>query len=223
MSSDISNNMPVKKKSYNIYVPPFKQAQLTTQSRDNGRVQLQKLTWDALKKSLNGLINKVNIINLRNIISEIFQENLVRGRGLLCRSLMKSQEASPIFTPDYAASVSIINTKFPEIGLLLLKRLVLHFRRAFKLNDKSTCLNSIQFIAHLINQAVAHELLSLEILMLLLDQPSEDSVELAVRLTKEVGDTLQEFSPKGIESVFERLRGIFHEGEMSKRIQYIIE
>ena len=52
-------------------------------------------------------------------------QNLVRGRGLLCRSLMKSQMASPTFTPIFAALVSVINTKFPEIGELLLHRLIL--------------------------------------------------------------------------------------------------
>jgi hypothetical protein len=38
------------------------------------------VAWNALKKSLNGIINKVNVSNLKNIVPEIFQENLVRGR-----------------------------------------------------------------------------------------------------------------------------------------------
>ena len=37
---------------------------------------------------------------------------------------MKSQLASPTFTPTYAALIAIINTKFPEIGELLLKRVI---------------------------------------------------------------------------------------------------
>ncbi len=52
-------------------------------------------------------------------------QNLVRGRGLFCRSIMKSQMASPTFSPVYAALVAVINTKFPEIGDLLLNRIVL--------------------------------------------------------------------------------------------------
>lgn len=51
-------------------------------------------------------------------------QNLVRGRGLFCRSLMKSQAASPGFTPVYAALTAVVNTKFPEIGELLLHRVV---------------------------------------------------------------------------------------------------
>ena len=52
-------------------------------------------------------------------------QNLERGRGLFCRSLMKSQMASPTFTPIFAGLVSVVNTKFPEIGELLLQRLIL--------------------------------------------------------------------------------------------------
>lgn len=56
-------------------------------------------------------------------------QNLIRGRGLFCRSIMKSQMASPTYTPVFAALVTVVNTKFPEIGALLLHRLVLQARR----------------------------------------------------------------------------------------------
>jgi pre-mRNA-splicing factor CWC22 len=80
-----------------------------------------------------------------------------------------------------------------------------------------------QFIAHLINQGVVHELLALEILVLLLDQPSSDSVEIAVSMTKDVGATINEFSPQGLRAVFERFRGILHEGIVEKRVEFTIE
>ena len=81
-------------------------------------------------------------------------QNLVRGRGLFCRSLMKSQMASPPFTPTYAALVAVVNTKFPELGELLLHRVLAQFKRAYKRNDKPVCLAAIAFIAHLANQQV---------------------------------------------------------------------
>ena len=58
---------------------------------------------------------------------ELFGENLVRGRGLLCRSVMKAQSQSQIFSHVYAAVVAVINTKMPEIGELLLLRLMNQF------------------------------------------------------------------------------------------------
>jgi pre-mRNA-splicing factor CWC22 len=36
----------------------------------------------------------------------------------------------------YCALISVLNTKMPEIGELLLKRIIMQFRRAFKRNDK---------------------------------------------------------------------------------------
>jgi hypothetical protein len=38
-------------------------------------------------------------------------------------------------------------------------------------------LAAAKFIAHLVNQQVAHEIIALELLTLLLEKPSEDSVE----------------------------------------------
>lgn len=32
------------------------------------------MTWDALRKSLNGLVNKVNIMNIKQILPEFFGE-----------------------------------------------------------------------------------------------------------------------------------------------------
>ena len=44
----------------------------------------------------------------------------------------------------------------------------------------------------------AHEILSLEILTLLMEKPTDDSVEVAVGFLKECGAKLTDVSPKGI-------------------------
>jgi hypothetical protein len=36
--------------------------------------EFQRMTWDALRKSLNGLVNKVNIMNIKQILPEFFGE-----------------------------------------------------------------------------------------------------------------------------------------------------
>jgi hypothetical protein len=53
------------------------------------------------------------------------------------------------------------------------------------------CLSLVKFMAHLINQGVAHELLALELLVLMLENPSDDGVEVAVDFCKDVGAYLQ--------------------------------
>ena len=99
----------------------------------------------------------------------------------------------------------------------------MNFRRGFKRNDKTRCMSSTRFIAHLVNQQVVHELLSLEILTLLLDSPTDDSVEVAITFLKECGQKLSEVSPRGINAIFESLRTVLHESTLDKRTQYMIE
>jgi hypothetical protein len=84
-----------------FYTPPFKLVPTSTGLNSESKINYQNISWELLKKALNGLINKANTINLRSILPEIFKVNIVRGRGIFCRSLMKSQTISPNFTPAY--------------------------------------------------------------------------------------------------------------------------
>ena len=141
-------------KTGGAYIPPAKLRLMQEQITDRASPAFQRLAWEALKKSINGLINKVNSPNIAIIVRELFAENIVRGRGLLCQSIMLAQTASPTFTHVYAALAAIINTKFPNIGELLLKRLIINFKRGFKRKDKLRCTSSVRFIAHMVNQQV---------------------------------------------------------------------
>lgn len=73
------------------------------------------------------------------------------------------------------------------------------------------------------NQLVANEILALQILALLLLQPTDDSVEIAVGFMREVGAHLANVSPKANNAIFESFRTILHEGKIDKRTQYMIE
>jgi pre-mRNA-splicing factor CWC22 len=210
-------------RSGGTYIPPARLRALQAQITDKTSKEYQRMAWEALKKSINGLINKVNVSNIKHIVPELFGENLVRGRGLFCRSIMKAQAASLPFTPIYAAMVAIVNTKLPQVGELLLSRLMVQFRKAFKRNDKAVCISSTTFIAHLCNQQVAHEMLAAQILLLLLHKPTDDSVEIAVGLTREVGQHLEEMSGPIALAVFDQFRSILHEADIDKRVQYMIE
>jgi pre-mRNA-splicing factor CWC22 len=124
-------------RSGGVYMPPARlRALQEAASSDKSSAEYQRLSWDALRKSLTGIVNRVNIANIKQIIPEIFAENLIRGRGLFARSIMKAQASSLPFTPVFAAVVSVINTKLPQVGELVLTRLISQFRRSFKRNDK---------------------------------------------------------------------------------------
>lgn len=231
----------VGSKSGGVYMPPARlRALQQAASSDKSSPEYQRLSWDALRKSITGIVNRVNIVNIKQIVPELFSENLIRGRGLFARSVMKAQAASLPFTPVFAALVAIINTKLPQVGELVLTRLISQFRRSFKRNDKVcvilwkkslesywlfqiVCHSTTTFIGHLVNQAVAHELVALQILMLLLENPTDDSIEIAVGFMREVGAFLTENSPKANTIVFERFRTVLNEGNISQRVQYMIE
>jgi len=211
-------------RSGGTYIPPARLRALQAQITDKTSKEYQRMAWEALKKSINGLINKINIANIKYIVPELFSENLIRGRGLYCRSIMKAQAAALPFTPIYAAMTAIVNTKLPQVGELLVRRLVVQFRKAFKRNDKAVCISSTTFLAHLVNQQVVHELVAFEILMLLLMQnPTDDSVEIAVGFMREVGAYLGEMATKANEAIFDAFRSILHESTIDKRVQYMIE
>lgn len=89
--------------------------------------------------------------------------------------------------------------------------------------SKTVCHSTTTFIGHLVNQAVAHEIIALQILVLLLERPTDDSIEIAVGFMREVGAYLAENSPKANATVFERFRAVLNEGSISHRVQYMIE
>lgn len=184
-------------KTGGAYIPPAKLRMMQAEITDKSSMAFQRIAWEALKKSIHGYINKVNTSNIGIIARELLHENIVRGRGLLCKSIIQAQAASPTFTNVYAALVAVINSKFPNIGELLLKRLVLQFRRGFKQNNKSICISASTFVAHLVNQCVVHEILALEILTLLIESPTDSSIEVAIAFLKECGQKLSEVSRKG--------------------------
>ncbi|KAK4175230.1 putative pre-mRNA-splicing factor cwc-22 [Triangularia setosa] len=210
-------------RSQGVYLPPQKLRALQAAITDKSSKEYQRMAWEALKKSINGLVNKVNTANIKFVVPELFNENLIRGRGLFCQSLLKAQHASLPFTPIYACLAAICNTKLPQVGELLVKRLIMRFRKAFKRNDKAVCLSSTMFIAHLVNNQVVHENLAAQMLLLLLRKPTDDSVEIAVGLMREVGLFLEEMSPTMAHAVFDEFRRILHEADIDKRTQYMIE
>ncbi len=187
-----------------VYVPPHKLRQLQQEmlEEDPASEGHQRMMWELLRKSINGIVNKVNIANIQNIVVELFNENILRGRGMLARALIKAQMASPNFTHVYAALIAVINTKVPEIGLLVAKRVLIQFRRSFERNNKIVCVATTRMLAHLVNQRVIGEFVALQMLMILLSSPTEDSVEIACDFMVEVGQVLGELTPAGANAIF---------------------
>ena len=43
-------------------------------------------------KSIKGIINKASVSNIEFIIIELFNQNILKGRGVLINTLIKNQE-----------------------------------------------------------------------------------------------------------------------------------
>ena len=74
---------------------------------------------------------------------------LFHCRGLLGRSIITAQSASPTFTHVYAALVAIVNTKFPQVGELIIKRVIVNFKKGFRRNDKVSTIWNYYYIPYL--------------------------------------------------------------------------
>ena len=85
------------------------------------------------------------------------------------------------------------------------------------------CHSTTTFIAHLVNQSLAHEIIALQIFVLLLEWPTDDSVEIAMGFMREVGVFLSKNSPKANAYVYEHFRLVLNEGSISQRVQFMVE
>ncbi len=117
---------PIMTRTGGAYIPPARLRMMQAQITDKSSLAFQRLAWEALKKSIHGLINKVNVGNIPSIIESLLRENIVRGRGLLTRSIMQAQSASPTFTHVYASLVAVINSKVLEFFRIVVVILLIH-------------------------------------------------------------------------------------------------
>ena len=176
-----------------------------------------------MKKRINGVINRVNHHNVPQCALDLFRINLVRGRGVFCRAVLRAQLASPSLSPVFAALVAVVGSRMPQIAELLLNRLLKQYKKAYRTQDRTLCFATAKFLAHLFNQQVVTELLVLELVFTCIVNPSDGSIELAAVTLKECAVLLAEKSPKTLEDVFERLRQLLHDGQLNKRAQALIE
>jgi pre-mRNA-splicing factor CWC22 len=209
-----------------LYLPPFRVAELQRRYDESGGlspIDFQRLSWEKLRKRINGIVNRANKSNAGDCVVELFNANIVRGMGMLCISIMRAQVVSQNFTPVYAGIVAAINARIPELGELLLSRVIAQLKRGMVESDRGVCIASVKFIAHLYNQSVVDSLLPLEVMGILAANPTNDSIELLVNLMKECGALVQETEPILADDLFGCLRRIVQEGEVDIRIQYLVE
>lgn len=226
-----------------VYIPPAKRREIELQALEESEKQLQdnqgddvehdkrrsvlqqRKAWEDGKRVVHGTVNRLNSETIKPLIHDLFDKvNLIRLRGVLAKSIIQAAVSSPRYSNVYAALISVVNSKLPEVGELVVQRAILAFRRHYRRREKQSCLATAVFLAHLFHQHMVHELLILQVLSLLLDgDPTDDSVEIAVQLLTVSGLALLEVTPAGVRAALERLRALLHEASMNKRVEYKVE
>ena len=54
-------------KAGGAYIPPFRLEQMQAEMQDKSSPEFQRMTWEALKKTINGLVNKVTRGNISGL------------------------------------------------------------------------------------------------------------------------------------------------------------
>ncbi|KPI85033.1 hypothetical protein ABL78_5917 [Leptomonas seymouri] len=174
-----------------LYVPPHRRQEATASSsvdlHSTSSPAFQQEAWRALSRSITSVVNRVSKDNLEQSAIELFRENLIRGRGLLARSLMRTQQADPDLTPVLAALVSRINKDLPIVVELLCRRLVVQWNRAYLRKDWRYLENTSRFLGWLFLLEVIEVSLIYEVLMkhLTSDKRSDEDIDQAAKLFRE--------------------------------------
>uniref|UniRef100_A0A1I7Z6K5 MI domain-containing protein n=1 Tax=Steinernema glaseri TaxID=37863 RepID=A0A1I7Z6K5_9BILA len=89
------------------YIPPAKLRMLQGQMVDKNSEESQRVNWERLKKKIHGQVNKVNAGNVVRVVRDLLKENVVRGKGLLVRSIIQAQAFSPTFSGSTPSSTAL--------------------------------------------------------------------------------------------------------------------
>lgn len=174
-------------------------------------LKYQQQRWKSLKRTINEKVDLLSIDNVAETSRSLFQVNISKGKGLLVRQIMKRSLDDGSRNPQLAQFTQAVSRSIPEVGALLVKRLVLRFKQAFLSNDLNACATTLDFLGHLVASRVVNEILALEILQLLLRRPNEHTTDLACSFLNVVGHILKQESPEALDIILDRLNGAIHD------------
>ncbi|GAV29214.1 hypothetical protein PMKS-002696 [Pichia membranifaciens] len=214
----------LKLKSGGVYVPPAKlKALMADVELEQESEESQKLQWETLKKKINSIINRVNKENIKILVIELFKLNLFRGRGALCKSIMNSQQLSTAYTDVYSSLVSVLNSKIPEVGSLLIRRLIVKYKILLRREDKEGCRAVVVFLSDLVIFHVCCLDLVMEIVLQLLQEPNDFRVEMVLEILITCGVELYDNESAWFDTVRNTLRNILSEDIVDSRSQFLIQ
>ncbi|CAN3377205.1 pre-mRNA-splicing factor Cwc22p [Diutina rugosa] len=163
--------------------------------------------WQHYHKVTSETIELISSTNVRDeIINLIRQVNLLWCSGMVVRAAMERQLADLKATAVLASAMAVLNVHFEEVGEILAARIVLQFRKFYMTNDERIR-HPAEFLAHLVNQRVLSEVVLLQVFQILLgDNYTNDSINLAVDIATLCGQHLETQAKTASATIFDRFR-----------------
>lgn len=179
------------------YVPPHRREAPSAppiEGEVSVSAELQKAMWDALSRSIVNIFNRLNKSNVEEIATELFRENIIRGRGIVAQTAMRTQHANPDLTPPLAALLARIHKDCPVVVELLCRRLVLEWNLSYRRKDWLRVKNTQTFLCWLYMFYVVNEGVLFEILLRLLssERRTDEDIDLASHLFQDSFKALAE-------------------------------
>ncbi|KAG8380128.1 hypothetical protein BUALT_Bualt07G0161400 [Buddleja alternifolia] len=170
---------------FGITIPPSKVA-AELFGMDKSSKRYQRESWEVLERVIDDLIRDVDPGNLKETVAQLFAENIVRGKGLFCRSIINHQTAHPEKSYIYAALAFLVNYYFPAVGGLLVRRVYVQLILSYHDYNFEPLQRSLKLLAHLINLEVLEPLIGYGIVCCCLERKTSDYVKAAAEFFKEL-------------------------------------
>lgn len=175
----------------------------------------QKKSWRLLCTNIVKIVDSTTNENLEKLAYNLFQENLIRGRGILARAIINQIITTGDITP-LAALVCLVNLSMPQTGEILVARCVTLWKKWYLGNDIPKTRKMSCFLAQLITRRVVEDVLALQMLQVMLENGgSEASIHLATEFLNVVGSHLDRTSKTASSAVYDQLRLVVQENRAS--------
>lgn len=195
---------------------------MSTATEQDEDMKFQRENWEMIKSHVSSIISTLTMDNLQESYKGLFQVNIVLGRNIICENVIDFtlKKQNNRLLPALSALITLLNSDIPEIGETLAKELMLMFVKQFNHEDYVSCENILKFLSILFLYDVIHEIVILQILLLLLEK---NSLQLVIAVMKVCGWKLAHVSKKTHDTIWEKLRYILQTQELPRMLRGSLE
>lgn len=184
--------------------------------------ELQKNNWGTIGAHVDSVIDNLDDTNIVNSFKSILNVNVIRGKKLVVRYILKYQIQNDI-PFIYATFSYMLNAELAEFGEILTQEATVKFIDGYREKDNRKAMTMVTFLAECFNYEMIHEIVVLQLLHILLENFEDMSLSIVIQLLRISGKRLLEVSKTAHNMVFEKLRELLQSGHLSQSIAQSLE